>query len=40
MEARQDILWIFNFLYFGIVLVLVWPSLAFGDKFPVAEMDP
>jgi hypothetical protein len=27
MEAQQDILWIFNFLYLWIVLFLVWQPL-------------
>jgi len=27
MEPRQDILWIFNFLYFWIVFFLVWQPL-------------
>jgi hypothetical protein len=32
MEAQQDILWIFNFLYLWIVLFLVWQPLVGANE--------
>ena len=40
MDAQQDILWIFNFLYLWIVLFLVWKPLVDANEVPVPEMDP
>jgi hypothetical protein len=40
MDAQQDILWIFNFLYLWIVFFLVWQPLFGASEVAVPEMDP
>jgi hypothetical protein len=40
MGTLQDILWIFNFLYFWILLFLVWQPLLDTSEVPVPEMNP
>jgi hypothetical protein len=40
MDAQQDILWIFNFLYLWIVFFLVWQPLVGASEVAVPEMDP
>jgi len=37
MDPRQDILWIFNFLYFCIVLFLVWQPLVNASEIEEPE---
>jgi hypothetical protein len=40
MEAQQDILWIFNFLYLWIVLFLVLNPLVDASEVPVPGTNP
>jgi hypothetical protein len=40
MDLRQDILLIFNFVYFWIILFLVWQPLVGNSEVSVPEMHP
>jgi hypothetical protein len=39
MEIQQDILWIFNFLYFWVIFFLVWQPLVGASEVPVPGMN-
>jgi hypothetical protein len=39
MEIQQDILWIFNFLYFWVIFFLVWQPLVGASEVSVPGMN-